>query len=238
TQPTNWKNQTPQERIEYLQTLAIQVADRDVRTNVPNVTHGGTQSSYDHDSRNDSSTIAINANFINHDEPYNAIESMFHESCHAQQKHVIANPNLAESPEQLKNIQDNDVAYIEEKEDPFVYHLQTLEQQARQSARTDMEQMFGDQDNTAYAQHRASRDAHNAEWDADAADYVNKQPQFQEFSGTAQDKVNQYIAQRADRIRQQSQTTPETAQDTSHDQSSSPQLDEDQEQQNSYGRKR
>jgi len=234
TQPTNWKNQTPQERIEYLQTLATQVADRDGRTNAPYVTHSGTQSSYDHDSR----TIAINPNFINHDEPYNAIESMFHESCHAQQKHVIDNPDLAESPEQLKNIQDNEVAYIQEKEDPFVYHLQPQEQQARQSARTDMEQMFGDQDNTAYAQHRASRDARNAEWDADAADHVNTQPQFQEFSGTAQDKVNQYIAQQADRIRQQSQTTPETAQDTSHDQSSSSQLDEDQEQQNSYGRKR
>jgi hypothetical protein len=230
TQPTQWKNQTPQERIEYLESLADQMASRDGRTEAINVTHGNTTSFYN----NDTHTIAINANFINQDEPYNAIESLFHESCHAQQKQVIDNPDLAESPEQLKNLQDNDIAYIQEKDDPFVYRMQAQEQQARQSARTDMEQMFGDQGNTIYEQHRQTRDTHDAEWDADAADHVNKQPQFQEFSGTAQDKVNQYIAQQADRIRQQSPSTaqveiePTTAQAPQHDEA----------QQNSFARRR
>jgi len=234
TQPTNWKHQTPLERIEYLHTLAAQVAARDGRTDTVDVTHGGTQSSYDHDFR----TIAINANFINHDEPYNAIESLFHESCHAQQRHIIDHPDLATSPEQLQRLQDNDVAYIHETEDPFVYRMQTQEQQARQSARTDMEQMFGDQDNAAYTQHRASRDAHDAQWDADAVAHVNNQPQFQAFIGTAQEKVDQYIAQRADLIRQQSQTATQEEQNPTNDLAPSPQLDEDQEQQNLYGRKR
>lgn len=234
TQPTNWKNQTPLERLEYLQTLAVQVAARDGRTDYLYVTHGGAQSSYNHDSH----TIAINTNFINQDEPYNAVESLFHESCHAQQRHIINNPDLATSPEQLQRIQDNDVAYIQETEDPFVYRMQTQEQQARQGARTDMEQMFGDQDNPAYTQHRASRDAHDAEWDADAVAHVNNQPQFQEFAGTAQEKVDQYIAQRADRMRQQSQTVTQEEQNPTNDLSTSPQHDEEQVQQHTYGRRR
>lgn len=234
TQPTQWKNQTHQERIEYLESLADQVTSRDGRTAAPNITYGKTTSSYDHDSH----TIAINANFINQDEPYNAIESTFHESCHAQQKHVIDNPALAESPEQLKNLQDNDVAYTQEKDDAFVYRMQTQEQQARQTARTDMEQMFGNQDNVAYEQHRTSRDAHDAEWDADAAEHVDKQPQFQEFSGTTQEKVNQYIAQQANHIRQQAPSTAQAEIEPTTVQTPELQHDEDQAQQNSFGRRR
>lgn len=229
SRPWFWESQTEGERIEYLGRLANEVAARDGRGEVQ-LTSGRLSGNND-----DASLFVINSNYIHQNEPYNAVESVFHQSSVAQQRHISEHPELAESPEQHKQIQDNQIAY--EHNDAMVHHMQPIERQARQDARAEMEQMFGMGD-SAYEQHRASRDARNAEWDADAADHVNTQPQFQEFSGTAQDKVNQYIAQQADRIRQQSQTTPETVQDTAHDQSSSPQQEEEQAQQHSRGRSR
>jgi|GEM_PF-4432322 len=230
SKPIFWQSQTANERIEYLNRLANEVSTRDGRSEM-HVVNGGINPSGINET---SDVLSINANVINQDTPYNAIESVFNRSSVAQQRHIAAHPELAESPEQLKHIQDN-VEYYEDK-DPYIHRLQPVEQQARNTARTDMENMFGMGD-IAYDQHRQARDTYDAQEDQAAVNAINTDYRFQELHGSAQAKVSQYISQQANRKRQQSASQTTTTLDTTTEQIHS-QQQEDQQQDTSYQRRR
>ncbi|MCE2854042.1 MAG: hypothetical protein ACK5C8_07355 [Roseiflexaceae bacterium] len=230
SKPTLWQSQTNNERIDYLNRLANEVSARDRRGEMF-VVNGGIRPGGINET---SDVLSINANFISQDTPYNAIESVFNRSSVAQQRHIAAHPELAESPEQLKNIQDN-VEYYEDR-DPYIHRLQPVEQQARHTARTDMENMFGMGD-LAYDQHRQARDTYDAQQDQEAVDSINNDYKLREFHGSAQDKVSQYISQQADLKRQQAASQTTTALDTTSKQTHS-QQQEEQQQDTSYQRRR
>jgi hypothetical protein len=235
--PHPWNNLSYNEKHEYLQQLADEISARDGREPIP-INLGATKSDYD--SKNQ--CININNNFVALEEPYAAIESLFHESTHAQQRNILDNhPERIESPEKLQNFRNNDLAYQDQSQNEFIYRMQPLEADARQNARAEMEQLFGNQNNTAYETHRSMRDAYDHERDQDGIDHVNRQPQFEKYSGTAQDKVNQYIAEQARTIQQQTShntNNTEVSQPTDTHNHQAQEHDETQNQQVTQGRRR
>jgi hypothetical protein len=197
--PTDWKNLSWDERYTYLQQLSDEISTRDGRTPMT-ILHGNGQdnpnlrSDYDRQSQ----STSINHNLVGLEEPYAAIEALFHESTHARQYDMLEHsPELDQAPTQLQDFHNNNRAYQPATGNEYLYRMQPLEVDARQTARAEMEHMFGNQNNAAYTAHRAARDAYNYERDQDGIDYVNSQPQFASYTGTAHEKVNQYIAEQA-----------------------------------------
>jgi hypothetical protein len=112
-------------------------------------------------------TIEINPCLINNDEPYQAVNTLFHESRHAYQGHAIQDPFTKEDPEKVeswkKNL-DNDV-YLQpgtgqapDLEDAY-YRYQPVEADANQAAQERMDSLYQDQlqDEQGYPQYRSNK---------------------------------------------------------------------------------
>lgn len=176
--PEVWRTLTPDERVEALQEMEDRLASQEDRTPAtvrlfkPGEVEPGLRGGYDPSTN----TIGVNPAFVDPEasasasyaddgspvdanEPYMAAHTLFHEDEHAHQRYVAdKRPDLADSPEQLKDFQTNRPpgGYISNADD-VLYSVQPVEIDARDVAQERMDQCYaGDQ---GYATHRAHRSA-------------------------------------------------------------------------------
>lgn len=93
-------------------------------------------------------TIFVNAKHLANDNPYQAVETLFHESRHAYQEHLVNNPDQASDPTQLEEwkINNSNEGYLNhEVWDYDVYRWQPIEADANRVARERTDQLYGQQ---------------------------------------------------------------------------------------------
>jgi len=112
--------------------------------------------------------IWINDRFVSDqsataESPAMATETLFHESEHAYQDHVAANPELAEDPQQLQDFTMNRGPgyFTQEQDGDALYLSQPVEKDARDVARERTEEFYGGEtaDSSGYLGHRQRTEA-------------------------------------------------------------------------------
>lgn len=178
-----WQTLTPNERLDALQQLENTLAQQDgcLPCQVSFISDSDYETAYDRPYVRglhppDSNNIYINEALVNPDmqyqviygdhnqspvnanEPYMAVETLFHEDRHAHQEYVAQErPDLAVNADKLEEFQKNSgPAYLDPKTDGSAFYLmQPIEMDAREIARQSTHEFyighFGDLEN--YLQH-------------------------------------------------------------------------------------
>lgn len=160
----NWAAITPLERETTLQTLADRLAQEEGRTpcNVHAVLmEKNTRGRYSHDAEG-VDNIEINRDLVRRDQPYQAVETLFHENRHAYQFYITQYPELAESKKQLQDWQiSKEGGYIQPEELNFsTYRFQPTEADANHFARDHTDELYEDtfQDQEQYPAYKAEKE--------------------------------------------------------------------------------
>ena len=159
-----WARSSPKDRLTALSELENHLAEREGRQpcQVNSEDLGaGTRGVYSPQN----ATITLNENLLDESAstPYQAVETLFHESRHAYQHHVVENPELAKDKAQLEDwtisekggyIQPNKV------EDYPIYRWQPTEMDANQVARERTDELYQEtfQDNRQYPSYKAQKE--------------------------------------------------------------------------------
>ena len=101
--------------------------------------------------------ISINAECLNNPEPYEAVETIFHESRHAHQEYVISHPELAGESGTLQEWSENiHGGYLSPHKDGFSsYRFQPIEADANTAARERTDNLYSDHfEDEQYAAYR------------------------------------------------------------------------------------
>jgi len=147
-----WAQSSPAERLEALQSLENQLAFEDGRQTpcFVDVSDLGSRTRGVHGfDANGNEFILLNSNLVNDPAatPYQAVETLYHEDRHAHQSHIVQNPELADSPEQLADWQmSDDLGYLgpEEAANFSEYRWQPTELDANQEARRKTDELYQD----------------------------------------------------------------------------------------------
>ena len=160
----NWSRITLLERESALQSLANHLAREEGHPGcsvhavlMEENTHG----SYSHDAAG-VGNIEINRDLVKREQPYQAVETLFHEDRHAYQFHITQHPKLAESEKQLQDWQmSEEGGYIQLEELNFsTYRFQPTEADAIRSARDRTDELYEDtfQDQGHYPAYKAEKE--------------------------------------------------------------------------------
>jgi len=169
-----WEKANPSEKLESLNELEGFMASQDGRSpcHLEMSDIGRMRGQYDEKRE----SIELNKFLIEDKRPYQAVETLLHEDRHAHQHHVVKNPELAESQEQLNDwtMGEIDNAYIQPDELNYsTYRWQPTETDANQSARENTnalyENTFKDIEN--YPDYKAFKELETAE----QVDYAKKE---------------------------------------------------------------
>lgn len=159
-----WAQSSTQERIEALQELNSFLASQDNRSPcLLNTEALGPNSRGAHFYNAEGvENIVINSDLIESTEPYQAVETLFHEDRHAHQHHIVNNPELAESETQLQDWKMSyDGGYIQPEELNFsTYRTQPTEIDANQAARANTDSFYQDvlQDTDYYSVYKGQKE--------------------------------------------------------------------------------
>lgn len=161
--PDIWAQQ-PENRLNALQELENNIASQDGRNpcmvdvkDLDQYTHGM------HYSQGDIEHIDLNSNIVDTPEPYQAVETLFHESRHSYQHHVVQNPELSENPDMLKDWQmSEDGGYIQPEDSIYYsdYRFQPTEVDARETARARTDELYEGvfQDEASYPEYKSQKE--------------------------------------------------------------------------------
>lgn len=108
-------------------------------------------------------TIQLDPNLISSDEPYQAVETLFHEGRHAYQAYAVQHPEIHDNPEEVEDWQKtNDGGYIEFKSDLNFdyYRWQPVEADANQIARERTDELYSGtfQDSEKYPAYKSEKE--------------------------------------------------------------------------------
>jgi len=164
-----WASLTPEERLEALQELENKLAqqrgeqpclvetipeeDRDledgeIRTRGQYIPSNGGPG-----------TIQIDPGLVSSDQPYQAVETLFHEDRHAYQAYAVQHPEIHDNPEEVEDWRQNlNGGYIES--DYAYYRWQPVEADANQIARKRTDELYSGefQDSEKYPDYRAEKE--------------------------------------------------------------------------------
>lgn len=167
-QKENWDKALAHQRVAGLQELENQAAISERRTAAKVVTFSDQPANGWYDS--ETNTIGVNISLVNDEidnSPYQAVETLFHESRHAYQNSTINNPQAGEDPETVNNWKLNNEpgVYTPIEKDPELYSMQPLELDARQAARLKTDEFFKSQSipQEGYAAYAEGKNAENQE---------------------------------------------------------------------------
>lgn len=162
--PDIWAQQ-PENRLNALQELENNIASQEGRNSCTvDVKTLNLQTRGEHYSRDGIEHIDLNSNIVDTPEPYQAVETLFHESRHSYQHHVVQNPELSENPDTLKDWQmSEEGAYIHYPEDTAYfsdYRFQPTEVDARETARTRTDELYEGvfQDEAGYPEYKSQKE--------------------------------------------------------------------------------
>jgi hypothetical protein len=159
-----WKLLNPTERLEALQELENELAKQrgDEPCLVVGKNLGENILGWHTRSNTGPDTIEINSELISRDQPYEAVETLFHEDRHAYQVYAIQHPgthdNLGEVEDWRKNL---DGGYIEDTGLNYDYYRwQPVEADANQIARERTDELYLGmfQDSEKYPDYRAEKE--------------------------------------------------------------------------------
>lgn len=159
----NWVTH-PEGRLEALQQLERYVAAQDKRdpceVDVARLDPGVRGEHYIEGSIEH---IDLDAGLLDETAPYKAVETLFHESRHSFQNHVVQHPEIAESQQQLQDCQmSKNGGYIQPEQAQVFsdYRFQPTEVDAREVARARTDALYQDTfgDKTAYPAYQAQKE--------------------------------------------------------------------------------
>lgn len=160
----NWSGITLLERESTLQALANYLAREEGRPRCSVhavLMEENTRGSYSHDAAG-IGNIKINRDLVNRDQPYQAVETLFHENRHAYQFHITQHPELAESEKQLQDWQmSEEGGYIQPEElNLSTYRFQPTEADANRAARDRTDELYEDtfQDQGQYPAYKVEKE--------------------------------------------------------------------------------
>lgn len=108
--------------------------------------------------------IRLNPNLISSDEPYQAVETFFHEARHAYQVYAVQHPEIHDNPEEVEDWRKTkDGGYIEYKEPNLSidhYRWQPVEADANNIARERTDELYSStfQDNEKYPAYKSEKE--------------------------------------------------------------------------------
>lgn len=174
----NWQTASVSDRIRALQALEDSLATADKRLpcrvrmlsedkSIPQQEYDRTYGLIDdeiktifiHDSLIDDSAghrfLYLDGSSVNPNEPYMAVETLFHEDRHAYQHHIARNPHLSDNLQQIRDFQINGGdGYLGATDingrpidDPEYYIAQPVEVDAREQARLKTNELYSSDSN-------------------------------------------------------------------------------------------
>jgi len=190
-----WAKSSPTERVAALQELENYFAHQDGRQ--PCQIHSSNElakgvNGVHKFGPDGNERIDINANLIqpSQTQPYQAVETLCHESRHAYQHHVVNNPELAENQDKLQDWQMNlDGGYLEPPETPETrplqdeyfldyseYRWQPVEADANDVARRRTDELYQDtfEDTTQYPAYKEEKERELVLEEVYAEDYLGE----------------------------------------------------------------
>lgn len=218
-----WKQSSPDERIAALSELENFLAEQEGRqpsqvisADLPSSTRG------EHYFQDSTEYIALNQSLVNDsEEPYQATETLFHESRHSYQHHVVENPELAEDQAQLESWQlSENGGYIQPNEiNHSFYRWQPVELDANEVARSRTDELYQEtfQDTEQYPDYKAQKEQEVADEIEYAKtdlgeNYIEEARQaMMENYQRQQDRSNEFSSQETSEITQGSPTDDEEA---------------------------
>lgn len=107
--------------------------------------------------------IDLNSSIVNKPDPYQAVETLFHESRHAYQNHIVQNPEMAENQFQLNDWQMSaEGGYVKPNEtlNYSDYRFQPTEVDAREVARSRTDELYQGtfRDTTLYPDYKEQKE--------------------------------------------------------------------------------
>jgi len=164
-----WVNSSTEQRISALNELQTYMANQDGRQPCPvNSAAFGANTRGAHGFSEDGNEyIVLNTNLVESAEPYQAVETLFHEDRHSHQHHVVQKPSLAENQQQLNDWKmSNDGGYIQPGELNYsTYRMQPTEIDANNAARINTDTFYQDtlQDTEGYPGFKAQKELEMAD---------------------------------------------------------------------------
>jgi hypothetical protein len=177
----NWQNLSQKRRLAALQDLENGLAVQQNReackvSIIPDDVYKSPEERQNLRGIHEDKQIMLNEQLLKNNQPYQATETLFHESRHDYQEHVAQHPELAESQQQLQDFQKNtNEGYLApEQYGDELYLWQPVEKDARASARTQTEELFASEfgDNQAYPEHQNRIEAEEAFYKQIGEDYL------------------------------------------------------------------
>jgi hypothetical protein len=164
----NWQNLSTQKRLEGLQELENSLAAQENRTpcKVAFIPEEAYKKPEDHQllqGYHEGKGIFLNENLIasdrpSSDKPYNAVETLFHESRHDYQEHLASQPETAEDSQQLQDFRMNTSGgYLKDEVYGYdKYRWQPIEKDANEVARQRTDELYANEfdDKSTYTEYR------------------------------------------------------------------------------------
>lgn len=146
---------------------------------------------------NEEQQTLLNGNLVNCHEPYLAVETVLHETTHAQQHHIVNQPELLKNqPDGEMLAKNNGAGYIPPGNG--LYYAQPVEIQARENARKAMDELYS-KDGSSYDQYRAQR----------VSEDQTRMESLNFFFGDAQEAARKEVDHRYEQSFKQNQSTDE-----------------------------
>lgn len=106
-------------------------------------------------------TIQLDPNLISSEEPYQAVETFFHEDRHAYQAYAVQHPEIHDNPEEVEDWQKtNDGGYINSDLNFDYYRWQPVEADANKIGRERTDELYSGtfQDNGKYPAYKSEKE--------------------------------------------------------------------------------
>lgn len=159
----NWQNMSVQERLGGLQMLENSLATQENRTSctvnfIPDEAYKAPQDHQLLQGYHNGKGIFLNENLITSDQPYNATETLFHESRHDYQEHLASQPETAQDSQQLQDFRMNTSGgYLNNEVYSYdKYRWQPIEKDANEMARQRTDELYANEfgDKSSYPEYR------------------------------------------------------------------------------------
>jgi len=143
-------------------------------------------------------TIYIEPTLVADSQPYQAVETTFHEGRHAYQHHAVANPGFHDNPQQVEDWRvnsepnvyysgdPNEIDPSQQQVDYSLYRWQPVEDDAAKTARERTDELYEGQleNQPGYAEYKANREQEMA-WDRQQAEETFGTPEVEEIGRQA-----------------------------------------------------
>lgn len=159
----NWVS-NPENRLDALRDLEFHLAKQEYRNpcqvNIQNLDINTYGQHYYEDGIEH---IDLNSSIVNASDPYQAVETLFHESRHAYQNHIVQNPEMAQDQIQLRDWQMSaEGGYVKPNEtlNYSDYRFQPTEVDAREVARNRTDDLYQEtfRDTTLYPDYKDQKE--------------------------------------------------------------------------------